>query len=496
MSKRHTVLLKNILLPILGAIYPVIFLYSHNVKIITPSSLILPLIVVILLALILMGFFYLFQRNWLHAGLSATLFLIFFHTYGIVYAKLVDINRVQVDHYTLLPLVILLVLYGAFIITRLNAAFVSQLQTILILLVGGLVLFNLVPVISAETSRAQSRAAAKTMTVNGVTLENAPDIYFVIFDEYAGFDALHEYWKYDGWKEFVSFLEARNFYVAEHSHGVYADTLYEISSRLNLEIIKNQKAPIERNAADAQKLYDSIADNKVMRILKSYGYTTVVFDGARIPLKAKTEIIADYNFEYENTSLDIGADEFTVLFFEQTMIRAFPGIYKRSYEQSENERNLILYGLEKIKHLEEVPTPRFVYLHLLLPHVPFIFDENGGALDYDNRVNWSYYLGQHKYATKRAEQLVDDILENSDPDRPPVIILQSDHGARNDTYKSHHHVGLENYDDKYKTSILNAVFIPGYDYSTLTKDLSPVEPLTIVLNHYFHAGVEIEVKEK
>lgn len=72
-----------------------------------------------------------------------------------------------------------------------------------------------------------------------------------------------------------------------------------------------------------------------------------------------------------------------------------------------------------------------------------------------------------------------------------MIILQSYHGARNHEADSPDSYILPNYDEKHKTSIMNAMFLPGYDYSQLPEDLSPVEPLKIALNHYLNAGVEI-----
>ena len=34
--------------------------------------------------------------------------------------------------------------------------------------------------------------------------------------------------------------------------------------------------------------------------------------------------------------------------------------------------------------------------------------------------DWHYYLGQYKYATKLAGQLVTRLLANADPDNPPI----------------------------------------------------------------------------
>ncbi|MBE0698804.1 MAG: hypothetical protein IH586_17940, partial [Anaerolineaceae bacterium] len=309
------------------------------------------------------------------------------------------------------------------------------------------------------------------------------------FDEYAGFDALREYWKDTYYTDFVAFLEKKGFFVAEHSHSDTTDTLHEIASRLNLKMY-----PADQKNYDL--LFNDIAHNRVMEILKSYGYTTVVFDGPSILYPTKTRMVADYNLSFDDSAGAVDPlaanNEFATLFFDQTMLRTVPQLYIQPEVVNAASRKMIEFSLTKAPNLPEVQTPKFVYLHVMLPHLPIIYDANGGRVDFAHRIDWNYYLGQHKFTTKMAEQVVEQILKNADPKRPPVIILQSDHGARNLPSDDPDLVSLENYADTYKTSILNAVLLPGFDYSQLTDDFSPDETFVIVLNHYFNAGVVVE----
>lgn len=484
--------LKSILLPVLVAIYPVIFLFANNARITPTGSLAVPLLVVVLLGLLLFGFFVIVQRTPTRAGLSAVVLLIFFHTYGTVYSRLVVANKVQIEHYTLLPLVIYVALYAAFLVGKLNLQIARSIRDVLLLVVSALVLYNAALILPAEMEKSQAGVSARAIEPAGSAAAKSPDIYFIIFDEYAGFEALQQYWRYDGYQDFITYLEKKGFFVAEKSHSPTTDTLHEIASRLNFVSYPN---PIDMKKADYGELFGAISDNKVMRLLKSYGYTTVVFDGPRILYRTKPQIAADYNMSYDDaSSSDAGAsgeDEFTSLFFGQTMVRIFPNVYIPQDTEDNPHRKMILYTLGKAPHLEEIPSPKFVYVHVMLPHMPMQFDEDGNSTSDKHRLDWTYYLPQHKYATKRAQLLVDEILQTADPDRPPVIILQSDHGARNSDDDAPESVALQNYDEKYKTSIMNTMMIPGYDYSKLPDDLSPIEPLKIVLNHYFNAGIEI-----
>jgi hypothetical protein len=91
----------------------------------------------------------------------------------------------------------------------------------LVLIVGVLVLFDLIKIIPAEIERRQDTSTSAPVSHSGELLpvKNYPDIYYIIFDEFAGFQAMREYWKYDGVDDFVSYLKNQWFFVAEASHG-------------------------------------------------------------------------------------------------------------------------------------------------------------------------------------------------------------------------------------------------------------------------------------
>jgi len=79
---------------------------------------------------------------------------------------------------------------------------------------------------------------------------------------------------------------------------------------------------------------------------------------------------------------------------------------------------------------------------------------------------------------------VQRILNASDPARPPVIILQSDHGARNRKTNAKV-VVLKNYPKEFTTSIMFALHMPGFDPSDLPQDVNPDNTFPIVFNHVF-----------
>jgi hypothetical protein len=485
--------LRFALLPLLAAVYPAIFLYSNNVSILTISSLISALILYAGIALIVYGFFLLvkkFDSN--KAAIAAFVFLVFFHIYGILFNRLLLWNKVQIEHYTFLPLVILAGIYAALLVVQLKPSYLHTFWKGSVVVLGVLIVFNLVTIIPAELEKRHNNppATASQTDQAAATAENHPDIYYIIFDEFAGFDAMRKYWKYNGVDQFVGFLKAKGFFVAENSRSSSLDTLHQLSTRLNY-----QPYPLDRKYQSTY--FDDIADSRVARYLKERGYSIVVFDETRASFAypAKPPVIADYSFEFDpETMMGSGGffDDFGILVANNTMVSAFSNLYDLNNPVLEQHKNMINFTVNKLGNLNEVPTPKFVYVHLMVPHMPFMFDENGNYVDQSFHSNWSYYLGNYIYTTRIAEKMIDSILSNADPENPPVIILQSDHGARNNVSGNPNSVPLENYPEEYKRHIMFTMYMAGHDFSKIPQDIDPINTFPIVFNYLFDAGIPLQ----
>ena len=118
-----------------------------------------------------------------------------------------------------------------------------------------------------------------------------------------------------------------------------------------------------------------------------------------------------------------------------------------------------------------------------------MFDANGNLVDPKFHHDWNYYLGHYNFSISMAEELVSNILSQANPENLPVIILQSDHGARN---LGASNTKLEDYPDDYKTEILYTLLIPGYDYSKISQDVKPINTFPIVFNYLFSTNIPLK----
>jgi hypothetical protein len=186
---------------------------------------------------------------------------------------------------------------------------------------------------------------------------------------------------------------------------------------------------------------------------------------------------ADFYFNYFVSGAGRWVSEFQRVLWSTTMLQPFY-YHLIGTQYGSAYRREVLYTLEDLKRIPEMEGPKFVAAHINCPHAPFVFGQGGelipakGWYDYSDK---QFYLGQYIFISTEIEKVVDALLEKSEI--PPIIILQSDHGAR-----THFPVGASEWE-----KILNAMYLPGMDYGTMSDNISPINTFRLIFNHYFGA---------
>ncbi len=488
---------KNIIalvLPLAFSIYPAAVTYAQNAQILRIDSwLRMSAFQAAIGLLIFLLFSFYYKEAGYHSAISAFIFLIFYNVYGLVFIKLVELDIIQVTHYSFLPLFLLTGITLSLLIKRISTGAVKPIWQIATALVVLLLVFNVVQISSIEIRKKQeSTAVTESETVSLETAaENSPDIYYLIFDEFSGFQPIREYWGYKEIDTFVDYLESKDFQVSENAHSTSIDTLHQLASRLNYRTY-----PL--GADYVSTYYNDIANSRVFNYLKSLGYRTIVFDESKASFAypAKPSIIADLN--YENDPESVGTDtsgslfdDYGALVADKTVLLAIADYYKIHNPELQKHKNMVYFTLNKLGELKEPDTPIFVYAHLLVPHMPFMFDRNGNNIDPVYHQNWDYYLENYIFTVALIEEMVNNILSQYEPDNQPIIILQSDHGARNKLTTNIGSKTLTNFNEEYKTSIMNAMLLPNCDDVQISDDFDPTNTFPVVFRCAF--GVDIPV---
>jgi hypothetical protein len=129
-------------------------------------------------------------------------------------------------------------------------------------------------------------------------------------------------------------------------------------------------------------------------------------------------------------------------------------------------------------------TPRFVYMHVFMPHDPFLYDSllrlrSPEEVDTIERHE-SGYLSYLPYTNFTIRQLITSIKKNTRGQA--VILFMSDHGFRDDKY----HTDYSNY---FKNQ--NAVYFPDKAYSGFYDSISNVNQFRVVFNKLFRLNLPL-----
>jgi hypothetical protein len=323
-----------------------------------------------------------------------------------------------------------------------------------------------------------------------------PDVYYIILDGYGRQDALQDVFGYDN-AGFIKELEALGFYVAKDARSNYIRTVVSLASSLNLNYLNFAEDAAGSYSTNYLPLMDLIQHNQARTLLEQAGYTTVA-------------ISSDYSFtDWKDADRYLfpfkhDLNELERFFYGSSALGAF---YDPEYPFTQSLRSILpipSYGTrrEKIRfafsQLKQVPSiagPKFVFAHLIAPHPPFVFDAEGNSVDMQRPYNpgdgegfrgsfeeyGSLYSQQLQFVNSQILDSIRAILQGSS--RPPVIIIQGDHGSGSLLNNS----SVEESCMYERSSILNAYYMPEGKTDILYPEITPVNSFRVIFNTYFGA---------
>lgn len=497
--------------PFFLAAFPVFSLYFHNASEILPWVFVKPLIVSLLLAALIFGISRLRLTNWQKAGLLTAfpLFVIFSHghIHSVIAYRFENLfAQGQYKFFGWMPLGIDDILVAVWAITGLallgflwrTKRNFSSLTKFLNFV--AIFLFAIPTITSAfyKISNIKPRVLQDLDSQIGeeITLKVEegsikPDIYYIILDRYGGGRTLKDLYGFDN-REFLNFLTEKGFYVADQSTMNYPRTLTSLAASLNMEYINFLTNIAGENTSDQTFAYPLVDNHKVGQLLKSQGYRYLHLGSWFEPAKVST--LADQNFIMGD--LYLGLDGFSTELLETTI---FAPILRRltsrtsSFDFAIQHRNRILYQFDRLAEIPPLDSPKFVFAHILIPHEPFVFDEDCGDITPVSKLGIPDYIAQLSCANQKVMKLVETIL--TDSENPPVIIIQADEGPYNMKYPMPK--GRFNFKDasdntlKERFPILNVLYLPGVATSELYPSITPVNTFRVIFNTYF--GVDLEL---
>jgi hypothetical protein len=477
--------------PWLLALYPALALLAHNVAEVQVSAALRPLLASLLLVTVIFLVFLLILRDAGKSALCAALCLLLFFSYGHVYQALRGLSGDALlgRHRYLAPLYFGLLILGMWGIRQLkDPAIMTQTLNVVSLVLVAMPLLSTMNYYRVESANAAQVGAVPS----GDALKFAgqgtpPDVYFIVLDTYMRGDALKQDLHYDN-SEFLNSLKEMGFYVAECSRPNYDYTHASVTSTLNMDYIPALRAELSSQGITSSKaVWTLLVHSKTRRLLEELGYRTVAFDSTfawsemedadvyLAPGRESASLRQLLPFEamfVQSTAATLLTDSQTKFSKPVADIVNFPFNYHVQTER---------YLLDTLPSLAKMPGPKFVFVHVMIPHVPYVFEPDGsirtdpkyyggrGATAINAQYEQRGYVDSVKFINSRMLPILKTLIQESVT--PPIIIMEGDHGLEGDN----------------RVKNLSAYFLPGKDNSGLYRNITPVNSFRVIFNDYFEA---------
>jgi hypothetical protein len=485
----------HLLHPFLFAALPIIFLYAHNISEVLIAEILLPMAISLCLAVIVILLLWFLFGDIVRAGLGASIFIIFLFAYGHIFeliTRLLPLYPASRIHAGLMSITVCGLICSEFLIkrTRRDLSNTTKVLNIVsaILIVISLTNITVYKFRNATHNRNDAIDSENIESHGAAPATNSrlPDIYYIILDRYPSAAVLKEFYDFDN-SEFVDYLVRHGFYVASQSHANYLCTAQSLASSLNMKHITYLGKEMGEETDNWIPTYAMLQDNRVWRFLKSKGYKFIHFGSEWYPTSKNNH--ADMNVNL------FGLSEFWMLIYKTTTLYPVTRLlriidpYAQKYER-------VHYQFDKLSLLPSIKGPTFAFAHFLVPHDPYVFDENGNFLTPEKasqRSDRENFVTQIIFINKKMKALINKLQSDSDPQ--PIIVVQSDEGPyppnRKITFSGFDWEHADNAQIRRKMGILNAYYLPDVNENTLYPSITPVNSFRIIFNLYFGTGLEL-----
>jgi hypothetical protein len=485
--------------PVLFGIYPVLALLATNIAEVEIGVVLRPLLFSLIFSAILMLVTFLILKDFYKAAVVTSFFIILFFTYGHVYQliELKEIFGVNIGrHRYLIPFYLMIGGLGLWLILRKVRDYYSITQVMNMISIF-LVIFPILQILLFIRRISLGESAVVELNASEQLSElqapdELPDIYYIVLDTYTRADALQRDFNFNN-VPFLDDLRSLGFYVADCSRSNYSYTQGSITAALNMEYLPDLHDDLKELGLGAGDIWVLMKQSRVRRTLEELGYQTIAFETGY-----EWSRLRDADLYLGSDSYNIqGVSPFESMFIKTTaliiltdspnwwMMERMKAINFPYGGYVQTQRSI----LNQLPQLPYVGGPRFVFAHVLIPHVPYVFDPQGNVREdpgyYGGKLagptTEQYlvegYTGEIQFINSRILEIVRDLLENSNV--PPIIVIHGDHGLR----------------DENRLQILNAYFLPDVEYDAFYPSISPVNSFRVVFDTFFGTDYGLLVDE-
>ncbi|RYY11672.1 MAG: hypothetical protein EOO04_34840, partial [Chitinophagaceae bacterium] len=281
------------------------------------------------------------------------------------------------------PLCLLVLIVSFLIISRSKATFrrfrIFLATLMLIYLVVDV--FNLARQAGPENHGKQVNLKEISIPVSGN--KSRPPVYILLLDEYQGNEGLDRYYNYPNASLRKKLLDG-GFHINRNPSSNYHLTVYSLASMLNMEYLEFANPAVISNHFAYKRALQAIDKNKTAELFRRLGYhvknkSPFYFDGQApgfstglLPDKLNLAQHQTMYYRVARALPDILAEKFGIRYFAE-----------RNAELADKSNHRMM--TEVLDESKVNNRSSFTYLHLMMPHEPFVRDSLGnkpGLMNY------------------------------------------------------------------------------------------------------------------
>jgi hypothetical protein len=316
--------------------------------------------------------------------------------------------------------------------------------------------------------------------VNGASLDPRRDIYYVVLDRYGSERAFEVGFGIDN-SDFIEWLRGRGFDVANDARANYVSTPLALGTSLamtGIDDIASQVGPDYRTLAP---VVERVRNSRVGAFMQDQGYDYIHlgtwFDPTRV------SGIADRSYAPR------GHQSLATVAVDSSVMGVALRWLDPEWSYDAMHADAAEYAFDLLDRLVDEPGPKFVFAHILMPHPPYVFLEDGTFAPGSATLE-----SQLRYTNSRVREFVSKAVRGPQSERP-IVILQADEGP----YPTRYELDTNGFDwadasdaeIATKFGILSALYLPGEaGIEPLPPTLSPVNTFREVLRRYFGIALE------
>jgi hypothetical protein len=468
------------------AAYPVLFVYAGNVAEVNVADVLVPLLVLEAVAAVAVLLLTLLFRDPRRAGIvvsTAIVVLMLFYPWSDGLRQAVPrFARFAFQEAPALGLALGAIVLAGLAAWRLRARLrgVTTALNVIAAVLAGFLLIQVLPDIASGATSEPEMIDRLPITAQGPGTQR--DIYYIVLDRYGSERSIGTLFGIED-NDFDEWLTENGFQVLKDAHANYVSTTLSLASTLNLEYLSTLIPENHKDVEDFQSIFNLLQDHRLGRFLRSQGYEYVQVGGWFGPTR-------EARIANENLHPDVLSD-FAAAVVDNSALPLIAKVAGLEFESDDADRHAeaARYQFDAIKTVTDRPGPTFLFAHILMPHPPYVFDEDGTFLDPRVDGPRATYATQLRYTNQRMKEFLEPLLALPEEERP-IVIIQADEGPypkRNGEVRAANWTNATADELEEKYGILSAFLLPGDPKAgePLDENMSSVNTFRMLLDRYW-----------